>query len=251
MRLALVSDIHGNLAALEAVATDIKKRGADAVLNLGDHLSGPLLPRETAQFLMASGWLCLAGNHERQLLACAQQAGAPSDQYAYSQLQAAERDWVRSLQPTCRYSDTVLLCHGTPHSDCTYLAESVRYGEMGLATQKELQQRLGPEYAAQHDLLIACGHTHVPRSVRMRGGPLIVNPGSVGLQAYSDDQPEFHIMQTGSPDARYAIIEQCDAGWQVELHSVPYDHASMVQLARQRGEGFAWWEQALLHGRAA
>ena len=56
MRIALVSDIHGNLPALEAVAADIRRRGADRVVNLGDNLSGPLLPRETAQWLMASGY---------------------------------------------------------------------------------------------------------------------------------------------------------------------------------------------------
>lgn len=66
MRIALVSDIHGNLAALEAVAADFKRRGVDAVANLGDSLSGPLLPLETAQFLMAQDWTHLAGNHERQ-----------------------------------------------------------------------------------------------------------------------------------------------------------------------------------------
>ena len=68
MRIAFVSDIHGNLPALEAVAADIHRRGADRVVNLGDNLSGPLLPRETAQWLMASDWLSLAGNHERQVL---------------------------------------------------------------------------------------------------------------------------------------------------------------------------------------
>ena len=52
MRIALVSDIHGNLAALEAVAADICRRGADQVVNLGDNLSGPLLPCETAQWLI-------------------------------------------------------------------------------------------------------------------------------------------------------------------------------------------------------
>jgi predicted phosphodiesterase len=67
-RIALISDIHGNLAALEAVAADIQKRAVDCVVNLGDSLSGPLLPLETAQLLMAAGWLSLAGNHEQQLL---------------------------------------------------------------------------------------------------------------------------------------------------------------------------------------
>lgn len=68
MRIAILADIHGNLPALEAVADDLDRRGVDAVVNLGDSLSGPLLPRETAQFLMARDWLHLAGNHERQLL---------------------------------------------------------------------------------------------------------------------------------------------------------------------------------------
>jgi len=52
MRIAVVSDIHGNLPALEAVVCDFTRRGVDAVVNLGDNVSGPLLPLETAQFLM-------------------------------------------------------------------------------------------------------------------------------------------------------------------------------------------------------
>ena len=54
MRIALVSDIHGNLAALEAVAADIRRRGVDRVANLGDNVSDPLWPQETAHYLMAS-----------------------------------------------------------------------------------------------------------------------------------------------------------------------------------------------------
>jgi predicted phosphodiesterase len=53
MRIALVSDIHGNLPALEAVVRDIAQRGVEVVVNLGDSLSGPLLPLETARYLMA------------------------------------------------------------------------------------------------------------------------------------------------------------------------------------------------------
>lgn len=63
MRIAIVSDIHGNLPALEAVAGDFARRGVDLVVNLGDSLSGPLLPLETARFLMAQDWRQLAGNH--------------------------------------------------------------------------------------------------------------------------------------------------------------------------------------------
>ena len=68
MRIALVSDIHGNLPALEAVIEDTRRRAVTAVVNLGDSLSGPLLPLDTARFLMKQDWVQLAGNHERQLL---------------------------------------------------------------------------------------------------------------------------------------------------------------------------------------
>ena len=71
MRIAFLSDIHGNLPALQAVRDDMARRGVDQVINGGDILSGPLWPRETADVLMALDWPTIAGNHERQLLACA------------------------------------------------------------------------------------------------------------------------------------------------------------------------------------
>lgn len=243
MRIALVSDIHGNLAALEAVAADILRRGADAVVNLGDNLSGPLLPRETAHFLMASGWLSLAGNHERQLLAWRPDQGDKADGYARSQLGVAELDWLRSLRPRHQLTEDILLCHATPDSDCTYFLEANHHGVLSLASTGEIAGRLGGVVSG----VVACGHTHLPRAVRLATGQLIVNPGSVGLQAFSDEQSGFHIMETGSPDARYAIIEKGAAGWLVEHHCVPYDHASMAALARLRDE--PEWEAALLRGR--
>ena len=66
MRIALVSDIHGNLPALEAVVADIRRRGADLIANLGDSISGPLWPLETAQFLMVAYFL-LGGAYAMQL----------------------------------------------------------------------------------------------------------------------------------------------------------------------------------------
>lgn len=242
MRIALISDIHGNLAALEAVAADIRRRGADTVVNLGDNLSGPLLPLETAQYLMASGWLSLAGNHERQILDHDARGGGFSDGYARAQLGARELAWLHTLRPSHQFADDVLLCHATPQSDCTYLLESVHHGVLGLARADEIHERLAGESAP----MIACGHTHVPRAVRLATGQLIVNPGSVGRQAFSDDHVPAHVMEMGSPDARYAIIEHTQAGWRAALYAVPYDHASMAQLARQRRR--PEWEAALMRG---
>ena len=245
MRIALVSDIHGNLAALEAVAADIRRRGVDRVVNLGDNLSGPLLPRQTASFLMASGWLHLAGNHDRQLLAMPNAAGTTlSDEYAHAQLSAVEFDWLRTLPPSVRLDDEVFLCHGTPTSDCEYFLESVEAGRVRLSSPAEIAGRL----AGERSSIVACGHTHVPRAVGTPSGQLIVNPGSVGLPAYSDDDPLPHVVETGSTDARYAIIERTPGGWNVQHIALPYDHKSMAALAKQRNRPD--WEHALLTGYA-
>ena len=79
--------------------------------------------------------------------------------------------------------------------------------------------------------LLLCGHTHHPRVVRTAAGQLLVNPGSVGLPAYDDERPYPHVIENGSPDARYAIVEQVDGAWQAQLLAVPYDHESMARLA--------------------
>jgi predicted phosphodiesterase len=242
MRIAIISDIHGNLAALEAVASDIRHRGVDLTVNLGDSISGPLLPLETAQYLMTEGWLSLAGNHERQVLTQTPEQRSASDEYAHSQLSNVEFEWLRSLPTTASPLQDVFLCHGTPTSDIDYFLETIESGVVRASTSIEIEQRIGLEKSG----LIACGHTHIPRAVRSSRSQLIVNPGSVGLPAYSDTHPEFHSVETGSPDARYAIVEKTARGWTASLLSVPYNHASMAHLAEIRGRQD--WKQALLTG---
>lgn len=242
MRIALISDIHGNLAALEAVTRDLKRRGVDEVVNLGDSVSGPLLPRETAQYIMAEGWLSLAGNHERQILADGPERRSASDEYAHSQLSAKEFEWLRSLLPNTAFSPEIFLCHGTPSSDIEYLLETVDVGCIRAARPEEIKHRLGQTRSP----VIACGHTHIARAVHSIRGQLIVNPGSVGLPAYDDTHPFPHAVESGSPDARYAILEKSCDGWAVLLLSVPYDYKSMADLARLRGR--ADWEYALRTG---
>ncbi|PWV65929.1 metallophosphoesterase family protein [Plasticicumulans acidivorans] len=245
LRLALVSDIHGNLPALEAVAADIHHRGVDQIVNLGDSVSGPLLPRETAQWLMAAGWPSLAGNHERQLLTQAPAQMGASDAFAHAALGAAEFAWLRAQPATLRLSDEVLLCHGTPASDLIYCLETIDAGRLRLADRQTIAERLGAERSA----LVACGHSHTPRSVRC-GGQLIVNPGSVGLPAFDADRPEFHVAETGSADARYALVERrADGQWSAQLIAVPYDTRVVVQLAVAAGRDE--WARALSTGYAS
>lgn len=86
MRIAVISDLHGNLAALEAVLGDLARRGADRVVNLGDLLSGGLAPAATADRLMGLGQLIVRGNHERQLLEEPYARMSRSDRLAHGQL---------------------------------------------------------------------------------------------------------------------------------------------------------------------
>ncbi len=235
-RIAVLSDIHGNLAALEAVAADIQARAVDAVFNLGDSLSGPLMPRETAQYLMRQNWTTIAGNHERQLLNLTPGSGR-ADLYTHAQLAPTDMHWLASLPGTLTIDGEILLCHGTPHSDTTALLEQ---GDRA-ATRAEIGQRLGGAVPA----VVLCGHTHVARSVRHET-TLIVNPGSVGHPAYADDYPFPHAIESGTPDARYAILEKRGSAWTASLITVPYDFRPMAALARLRG--FPEWESALLTG---
>ena len=240
MRIAVVSDIHGNLPALLAVVADFRRRGVDQVVNLGDSLSGPLLPKETAQYLMAQpDWVHLAGNHERQILALNEHSGA-SDTYAHAQLTGTELAWMASLPHSRALGDGVWLCHGTPTSDITYFLQTLDQP----ATAAEIAERLGTVRAP----LVLCGHSHVPRSVRS-GTSLIVNPGSVGHPAFDSDYPVPHRVESGSPDARYALVEQQGDTWSASLVSVPYDHSAMVQHAKQRNRPD--WECALRTGYMA
>lgn len=261
MRIALVSDIHGNLAALDAVIADLAQRRVDEVVNLGDTLSGPLLPLETAQRLYTLPWLHVAGNHERQVLRLPLARQNASDAYTSGQLADSDKTWLSSHADPCdpclhsgqvwpeRLGSDVALCHGSPRSDIEYLLETPVGEEARLATPTEIEERLDGRIPP-HIRLLACGHSHVPRSVRTGTGLLIVNPGSVGLQAYDDDHPtpysSYHRIQTGSPDARYAVVDKQDGRWACELISVPYDFESMARLADQRQR--TDWSHALRTG---
>lgn len=239
MTLAILSDIHGNLPALEAVVADAEAQGCSAFVNLGDALSGPLWPAETADYLMAKHWPTISGNHERQLVTQKSENMGASDAYALSRLSARHMAWASALPATLDLGDGVFLCHGTPGSDLDYLLEDVGPEGVRAATPAEIADRIG-NYTYP---LIFCGHSHIPRRVELGDGRAVANPGSVGLPAYSSDWPVDHVMETGTAQARYAILERGE----IRLRAIDYDHAAAAVQADRNGRPD--WAYPLRHGR--
>ncbi len=242
MRVAAISDIHGNLFALDAVLADIDRRGVDLTVNLGDILSGPVLPRETADRLMALGFPTIGGNHERQVLSMNPATMGASDRHAHDTITAAQRDWIAALPPVLTLEHGVFLCHATPDNDVDCYLEDLIEGELRPAHLDRIEQRTGTCDAP----LIMCGHSHIPRLARLISGQLILNPGSVGIQAYHGHHPSPHTVEIGSPHARYAIADLSSGVWTVEFVAVPYDWDAASRLAEQRGRDD--WVRALRTG---
>ena len=245
MRIAVLADIHGNLAALEAVLADLGACAPDLVVNLGDHLSGPLEAARTADLLLAQrGWVHIRGNHDRQLVEHEPGAMGPSDRAAHEQIDDRHRAWLRSLAASAIVAEDVHLCHGTPGSDADYLLEEVSASGVSLASRETIRSRVGTAGGA-----VLCGHSHVPRLVLLEDGTAVLNPGSVGLQAYHDlDHPFPHAIEIGSPHARYALLDRHRQGWRATFRAVDYDWAAAARMAAAGNRPD--WAHALLTGYA-
>lgn len=243
MKLAVISDIHGNLPALNAVLADIQARSVDLILNLGDIVSGGLFPAETADRLMPLNIPTIRGNHERQLLEQDVASMSLSDRHAFERLRAPHWHWLKKLPAELTINDDVLMVHGVPGDDRIYLLEDVTASGVRPSSEARVLSFVADRSAS----LILCGHTHIPRQLRLADGRLIVNPGSVGLQAYDDDTPRSHVMESGSPHARYAIVERQNGEWNVEFKAIDYDweSAALVALKNNRPD----WVNALRTGR--
>ncbi len=238
-RIAVLSDIHGNLPALKAVVADAEARGCTRFLNLGDLLSGPLWPAETADYLMARDWPTIAGNHERQLLQLPPERMNASDAFTRPLLSETQLGWLAALPATLALGD-LFLCHGTPASDVENFLETIEPDGLRRATQAEVGARLGN----RAEPLTLCGHSHIPGVQRLADGRTVANPGSVGLQAFREDHPWPYNVEAGDPDARYAIID----GAELMFRAVPYDHAEAAAKAEKERRGD--WAKALATGRS-
>lgn len=232
MRFAAIADVHGNHLALEAVLADIRRHGITDIVNLGDCFSGPLTAGKTADMLLELDALTVRGNHDRYLIEQAPEAMHLSDKAAHAELAERHLDWLRGLPFSAVYQNAAYLCHATPTADTVYWLESVSAD--GHVYRKPIEDI--EALAAGIDFpLILCGHTHIPRLVRLSDGRVIVNPGSVGCPAYDDDLPYRHKVEAGHPFASYAILEKTGETWLPVFRQVAYDHMEMARLAAQNG----------------
>lgn len=206
MRLAVLSDIHGNLVSLDACIADLQAQGgADVIVAAGDLcLDGPK-PRKVLQRLEQLGVQCVRGNTERYLADPRDESfeAVEDAQLAWTRKDLGEKwlAWLRELPFALRIGDDdnqLLVVHANPKTDDEHL-----WPDADAAT---LERMIGDEPATA----IAFGHLHLPY-VRMWRGKLLVNVASAGLP------------KDGDPRACYAIFTEREGGWQVKHRRVPFD----------------------------
>ena len=243
MRLAILSDIHGNLVALETVLADIRARAADIVVNLGDCVTGPLWPRETLELLDTLHLPTVRGNHDRWIAEMPPDKVSRSVSFTHDELADAQRERLGRLPPSMEVERGILAVHGTPDSDTDYLLEDAVDGRLAMVTATVLERRL-----TGHDAtLVLCGHSH-HQHMAFVGNRLVLNPGSVGCPRYADNEDPF-IAEAGSPYAHYAIATRRGAGWSIEMLALDYDRQHVVQRARSTGRSD--WVSGFLKGMVA
>ena len=238
MRIAVISDMHGNDLAFEAVEEDIKREKVDRIVCLGDAIQGGPQPAEVVQRLRRINCPVVMGNADAWLISGEETAdeGIPPERlkkmgdirlWSLSKLTEDDIDFIAKFQPTVtiKLEDGVdLLCfHGSPASFDDVILPA--------APEEEFQKLLG-RYVGQ---VLTGGHTHA-QQLRRLGDLFFFNPGSVGF-AYSHNQPddEFH----ADPWAEYAILTTGNGQVSVEFRRIPFEPQELIRIHRESGRHFA------------
>jgi putative phosphoesterase len=222
MRIAIISDIHGNSAALETVLEDLRQQHADAVYCLGDLVGYAAHPNEVIDRIRREGTPTIMGNYDdgvgydRDECGCAyrdpeeQRLGDLSLRWTQRTVTSDRKEFLRSLQPEIRFhtdGKRFRLVHGSPRRMNEYLFEDRPLSSF---------QRLAG--TSEADVLIF-GHTHKPYTKRVEG-VLFVNAGSVGKPKDGDSR------------ACYVVMDTSDE-MQVEFRRLPYDVEAEATAIRE------------------
>ena len=240
MRVAVISDVHGNAYALEAVLEDLRAASPDLIVNLGDQIEGSADPARAAALQAGLGALEVRGNNEEKLWPGGRRARVSLEVGAWlaTQVDAATVARLAALPLTARALDgCVLACHGTPQSAWDMLLWEWQFSPEGSAPDagfyhardpRELRAIVEPLNAE----VVLCGHTHRPGATRV-GDTLVVNTGSVSDQV------------DGDPRARWTLLERRSGGWTVDFRAAPFDIEAAVRWSQQHSP-FGEFEAALL-----
>ncbi len=234
MRIAVISDIHGNCVALDAVLADLQNQPVDSTVCLGDAIQGGPQPAQVVVQLSklacpvvmgnADDWLLTGVETGHEVITDKQRA---IREWSLSQLSEMDRSFIASFSPTVEIQlpdHHQLLCfHGSPDSFDDGIAPQ--------AAEDEFKRFLG-KYSAY---ILAGGHTHA-QQVRRNGDNFFFNPGSVGL-AYRHDQDENNFRT--DPRAEYAILQIENGRVGLEFRRVPFDVQELVQVYRASGRPYA------------
>jgi len=237
MRVAVLSNIHGNIWALEAVLKDIRNRGVDGILNLGDCLYGPLAPRETAEMLRAIRIEGVCGDLDRALLSPARKGerGLMTG-FILSLLDETSLAWLAGLPAWKAGESETFFCHGDPGT-----------GAAGFSIRAEAPASpRRPERNGRR--LIFRGHGRAFRTSVLADGTTIVCPGSVGLPAHRSDRMLGRFLSAGTPHARYALLSTRGRRRDIQSVAVPYPWETAAAAALDFGRPD--WAVWLRSGRA-
>ncbi len=239
MRLAILSDAHGNCLALDTVLADLRRDGLDQLVCLGDMIQGGPQPAETAARLRALACPVVMGNSDAWLL-----SGVETDAHliaedrrqmlnrvrawSLAQLSDDDRAFIAAFPPTVEiplgHGRRLLAFHGSPTSFDQFILPST--------PEDEFQQLLGP-YAGG---LLAGGHMHLQFIRRLRDSQnFFFNPGSVGV-AYNHEQSGAGLLD---PWAEYAVLTVEEARLSLEFRRLPLDMDRMADVYRRSGRPFA------------
>jgi predicted phosphodiesterase len=241
---AIISDIHGNSLAFEAVLRDIKVRGIEKIINLGDHFFGALEPEAVAGLIRENYMLCISGNTDREILQSIDSGFTKEGMdRVKADLSHQSISWLRKLPKTATYDDLFFVCHGTPENDDEYLLEKVTANGVFVHNDEDLVKRT----AHIKERIILCGHSHVNRVVYLSNDKIILNPGSVGLPAYLGNGEHSFAMESNTPHAKYAIVHADGDEISIEQVLCAYDWHKASEAALKNGN--EKWAKFLLYGR--
>jgi len=230
MRIAVISDIHGNAVALDAALADIASQGVDKIVCLGDAIQWGPQPTETVHRLRGLPCALVMGNTDAWLLS-GQETGnegvTPAQeevrQWSLDHLSEADRAFIAAFAPTVCIAvtgdDTVLCFHGSPAS----------FDDIILPTMPS--DEVFPFFQGQDARWFVGGHTHV-QQLRSFSDGFFFNPGSIGV-VYRDDRPDEYARL--EPWAEYALLTARETTVSVEFRRVPFDVAQLMTIARQSG----------------